>query len=56
MERAPSKKGAPGKYIVVLGEVKWENKPVIIKGLMMEEALIRLVSVPCNSPCSFAGT
>jgi hypothetical protein len=24
-------------------------------GLMIEEALIKLVSVPCNSPCSLAG-
>ena len=37
-------------------EVKCEKRLVIITGLIIEVALIKLVKAPCNSPCSFAGT
>ena len=52
---APNKKGAPAKYILVPGLVKKENKNVITNGPIIVVTLIRLVSAPCNSPCSFFG-
>src|SRR5690606_7821510 len=54
--RAPAIKGAPGKYRGALSEVNQANKLFMVKGPIMEATLIRLVSPPCNSPCSLRCT
>ncbi len=51
----PRKKATPEKCMGAPGLVKKENKFVIKGGPIIEVRLIRLVSAPCNSPCSFAG-
>ena len=52
----PSRNAAPEKCMGAPGLVKYENKPVINGGPAIEVRLIKLVSAPCNSPCSSAGT
>src|SRR4051812_17960800 len=54
--RVPRTNGAPANLNGALVLVKYANRLVITAGPTMEVRLIKLVSAPCNSPCSLDGT
>src|SRR5262245_33270970 len=53
---APNTKGAPGNLNGALVLIKYAKRLVMIGGPIIDVALIKLVSAPCNSPCSLGGT
>lgn len=53
IKTAAAKKGAPENLTGAFGLVNQAKRLVINSGPTIVVALIRLVSAPCNSPCSF---